>query len=503
MSSASLTVFRYSSPSHPTRSLSSLLQLPDELLHLILTFLPFRRMVQISHVCSRLRSVAEAHSILWQELPAVSVSKLHILKHFAPRSGRLGLDLMIHDIGLGDLSDLCQFLDAHYARVRALRLSFADLPDRHLLDDTALQVLHKTLSHPAPLLEILGLEGDFYEPFLGSLQPNILGGAAAPKLKELSLTAFALDRPYPGFQCVETVITTVGALSPQALASNNFRVHAQFPAIQHLELSGIEAERDIITGIGALHALSRVPCIDQPLPSLMLSWYQSAIMGDAEDVRASAWLESSLRHVQQAHVTSLQCSLVSETVLDSTLDNARVLRITPKGTRKVEVALWSCDPETLRTAVLTSRQARAQVDALLRRADYLHLDTLTISTSPACISLLKGSAGAWNALAGFRTLSLVVDWQFVDSDGCFVSLQTLESISPLNSIRTLHVQAPADLQSTRRSRRAVDADCLVLFVSSLLPKVEKVILRLPEIQLMNPELLADYPGCHFSYLLSN
>ncbi|EJD36999.1 hypothetical protein AURDEDRAFT_173950 [Auricularia subglabra TFB-10046 SS5] len=459
---------------------SFLLYLPDEVLYEILLMLTFGEMVQISQICRKLRRVATTHSKLWQHLPTVTVSMLHNLDPFIEHSRALGFDLEVWKIALGDLPTLGPWLHKNLGRIRKLCLDFNELTAGQIPDANALAILHNGLSRPAPLLEILTLEYDWFLPFLGSLRPDILGGVIAPKLRELSVTAFTLDVPCPGLQGVQTVRTSVGGISPRLSAAQNLAVHSLFPAIKHLALEGIHGEDAGIVGNAILYPLARVPPLDGPLSSLTLSWTDG---DDWPDARAAAWLASSVHLVQRVELETLQCALVAGAVLASHPEKAHTLHISRhnNGVNScLALAHLSLDSQVLRSAILTPSDARSHLHDFLLGGAYLRLEALKLSTDQTCMELLKQVPGAWDALPKLRTLSLNLEWSSVGENGWFITPETLLSIPPMNNIRTLEViSPPAYWWNKRHFPHDVDLRCTVAFSKVVLPKSERAIFRFP------------------------
>ncbi|EJD36987.1 hypothetical protein AURDEDRAFT_129721 [Auricularia subglabra TFB-10046 SS5] len=447
------------------------LGLPDELIGTILRMLEFEDMLRMSQTCSRLRSVAMAHSALWQELPSVlDVSKLSALEPFLGRSRASGFYLRVRYIVLGDLPVLSPWIYQNLYRIRKMRLEFDDLQEGEGPDADALGMIHDALSQPAPLLEYLSLDGNWCEPFLGGLRPDILGGVA-PNLRRLSLTAFFLDGPCPAFQGVTIVDTSVGAISPHPDAEKNKHIHTLFPAIQRLELDGIHGEGNGSWGDDELYRLARVPALNAPLSFLRLTW---AEQDDWPDARAAAWIANSAQHVKRLHLESVRCALVSDAVLASNREKAHVLRIVPRNAEDVWLTHHSTDSGILRDAIVTPGQARAQVESFLLGAQYMRLEILMISTNTRCIHLLTQ---AWDALPRLHMLGLLVDWTSVDDNGWFVSPETLASIRPMNNVQTLQVVVTMDDVKAPRLGRMIDLHCVQAFAAAVAPKAAKGVMQ--------------------------
>ncbi|EJD39771.1 hypothetical protein AURDEDRAFT_128106 [Auricularia subglabra TFB-10046 SS5] len=281
--------------------------IPDEILALSFTFLPFSDRISASHVSQRWRRIALAHPAIWAHLHFIGVTppkKLKLIRMALSRSGchPVDLDLIIHTDRSGILEEC---LRHHMHHIRTVD---GDLPRGSF-----------PLSLCAPSLETLtGLD---YHVDL----PNDFLGGKCGRLCTLRSRSISLPTTCPALSTVQSLILD-GPVNPES-AQTFRRLFCLFPNLRSLCLDDLQHD--------FVNFLPQGPA-PASLASLTLESFNPNY-----DVTPhyNAWRTDNLRDVSlrhdphvAAHLDQLFSGAIRLTVaIDSFLDSIDVVADCPGG----------------------------------------------------------------------------------------------------------------------------------------------------------------------------
>jgi len=170
--------------------LAPISRIPPEVLTLIPDFLDTRfcdrNVITLSHVCRAWREMFISRSSLWSNFNCVNADKTRV---YFERSGSSPINLRLRrGLGLSSLYAFLQIIPQAICRLKSLSVS---------TEAEDLQETISYLSHPAPLLETLDIDGGRYDgpQYFPVLAPTIFNGDLS-SLRRLHLECVRTELPW-------------------------------------------------------------------------------------------------------------------------------------------------------------------------------------------------------------------------------------------------------------------------------------------------------------------